>query len=234
MAMRSPGKVEYILPNGWAAPYADGDINGPWLFNYTTGSITNADTPGGAFALVGTAAESDIMEILGPLVFEVDAGLPITVEAEIQVQTDASTAAAVFFGFTDRRDKTEEPAIEDEDGTLESDATDALGIMLEAEQDATWQAVSVANGTDGAQTPLTDAADYVVGTWQKLQVSIVRNIDGVAQAEFYIDGKKLSHTRTAAVTSSVRLAPVITLDERNAAVTVWVRNLRALGPGAES
>lgn len=233
MALRSPDKIEVTLPNSWANDYADGDINGPWLFNVTTGSFGNADTPGGAQALICTAAESDIIEILGPLVYEIDAGLPITVEAEIMVETDASAAAAIFFGLTDRRDKTEEPAIEDEDGTLETDATDAVGFMLEREQDATWQAVSTANGTDGAQTPLTDAADVADDVWQKLQLTIVNNIDDTPEARFYIDGKLLSHTRTSPVTSSVRLAPVITLDARNAAVTVWVRNFRAIGPGAE-
>jgi len=220
----------YDLPNGWAATHPDASVNGAWMFNFTTGSILAADTPGGAFALTGTAAESDIMEILGPRIYEVDAGYPIVFEGEVQVQTDASAAAAVFFGFTDRRDASEEPAIEDEDGTLESDATDAVGFMLEAEQDATWQAVSVANGTDGAQTVLSDAADYAVGTWQKLKVVIGNDGD----TSFYIDDKLLSHTRSAAVTTSVRLAPVVTLDERNAAVTVWVRNLRVYGPGAES
>ena len=90
--------------------------------------------------------------------------------------------------------------------------------------------MSVANGTDGAQTVLSDAADYAVGTWQKLKVVIGNDGD----TSFYIDDKLLSHTRSAAVTTSVRLAPVVTLDERNAAVTVWVRNLRVYGPGAES
>lgn len=233
MALRSPDKIEVTLPNSWANDYADGDINGPWLFNFTGGSFGNADTPGGAQALVTSTGEGDIAEILGPLVYECDAGLPITVEAEIMVETDSGACAAVFFGLTDRRDKTEEPAIEDEDGTLETDATDAVGFMLEREQDATWQAVSSNAGTDGAQTPLTDASDVADDVWQKLQLTIVKNIDGTPEARFYIDGKLLSHTRTSPVATTVRLAPVITLDGRATACTVWVRNFRAIGPGAE-
>lgn len=233
MATRSPGKIEVELPNTWANDYADADINGPWLFNVTGGTHTNANTPGGAFALTTSTGETDLVEILGPLVYEVDAGLPITVEAEIMVETDTASCAAVFFGLTDRRDKTEETAIQDENGTLVTAATDAVGFMLEREQDATWQAVSVANDVDGAQTALTDAADVANDVWQKLQLSIVNNVDGTPEARFYIDGKLLSHTRTSPVTSSVRLAPVITLDGRATACIVWVRNFRALGPGAE-
>lgn len=234
MALRSPDKIEVTLPNT-TLPTADGGVNGAWRFNYsgTGGAIAAANVPGGGFDLDVGAGEDGIAEIVGPLVYEVDAGLPVTVEAEVAVITDASAAAAVFFGLTDRNSATEEIAIQDENGTLVTAATDAVGVMLEREQDATWQAVSVAGDTDGAQTALTDAADVVTGTYQKLQVSIVKNIDGTAEARFYIDGKLLSHTRTGAVTSSVRLAPVITLDARNAAVKVRVRNFRALGPGAE-
>lgn len=223
-------EYEYKLPNGWAAPYADGDVNGPWLFNVTTGNFAAADTPGGAQALNATAAETDVAEILGPLAFEVDAGVPIVAECELQVETDASAVAAIFFGFTDRRNKTEEIAIEDEDGTLATNATDAVGFMLEREQDATWQAVSVHSDVDGAQTPLTDGPDIADDTWVKLRLEIGKDAD----TKFYINDKLMSHERSAAVSTDVRLAPVITIDGRNAAYTVWVRNLRCYGPGAES
>lgn len=208
---------------------ADGDVNGAWRFNRagTGGAITSADTPGGAHALAVGAGEDGIAEIVGPLVFEVDEGVPIVAECEVMVETDASAKAAVFFGFTDRNSATEEIAIEDEDGSLATNATDAVGLMLEREQDATWQAVSVNSDTDGAQTALTEAADVADDVWQKLRVEIGKDAD----TKFYIDDRLLSHTRSAAVSTDVRLAPVVTLDARGAAVTVWVRNLRAYGPG---
>lgn len=222
-------EYETSLPNGAGGPYVDASNNGDWLFNFTGGSFAAANTPGGAIAMLTSTGEGDIAEIVGPLAFEADVG-PFSVECEIQVETDASSAAAIFFGFTDRKDATEEPAIEDEDGTLETDATDAVGIMLEREQDATFQAVSTANGTDGAQTALTGASDVADDTWVKLRVEVAKD----ASAKFYInDIHQTLGDRTAAITSSVRMAPVITLDGRAAAVTVWVRNLRAYGPGAE-
>ena len=223
-------EYEYELSNG-TIPGGDGTTNGPWRFNFsgTGGAITQAAAPGVGFDLAVGAGEDGIAEIVGPLAFEIDAGRPAVVEADVMVETDASSAAAVFFGFTDRNNATEEIAIEDEDGTLATNASDAVGLMLEREQDATWQAVSVKGDTDGAQTALTDAADMADDVFQNLRVVI--GADG--DTTFYIDGKLLSHTRSAAITTSVRLAPVITLDARNAAVTVRVKNLRCYGPGAE-
>lgn len=233
MALRQT-KNEVILDN-YTIPGADGTTNGAWRFSAagTGGAITAASIPGGGFDLDVGAGEDGICEIVGPLVYEPDAGLPIVVSCDVQVETDASAAAAIFFGLTDRNSATEEIAIEDEDGTLATTATDAVGFMLEREQDATWQAVSVANDVDGAQTALTDLPDVADDVWQRLEMRIEENQDGVAEARFFINGKQASHTRTGATTSSVPLAPVITLDARNAAVTVRVRNLRAQGAGAE-
>jgi len=231
MALRQT-KNEAILDNQTLVG-ADGTVNGSWRFNATTGTVTNANTPGGAFALTTTTGEGDILEIVGPLTYECDAGLPITVTADVMVETDASAAAAIFFGFTDRNNATEEPAIEDEDGTLATVATDAVGLMLEREQDATWQAVSVANDVDGAQTALTDLPDVADDVWQRLEVRIEENTDGAPEARFFINGKQAGHSRANPVTSSVRLAPVISLDARAAACVVWVRNLKANGPGSE-
>lgn len=232
MALRQL-KNEVILDNH-ALVGANGTVNGEWRFNFsgTGGAITEAAVSGGGFDLDVGAGEDGICEIVGPLIYEVDDGLPISVSCDVMVETDASAKAAVFVGLTDRNDATEEIPVEDEDGTLETDATDTVGMMLEREQDATWQAVSSANGTDGAQTALTDLPDVADDTWAHLEVRIEENEDGAAETRFFLNGKQASHTRTGAVTSSIRLAPVVTLDARNAAVTVRVRNLKASGAGA--
>ena len=221
--------------------YIDNDHMGDWSVMIGTGSsLVDSALPGGIVDLVAGTNEGGAVQLVGPRAFEVDVGVPLEFEIDVNPSVDGSDLAAIFMGWTDANVAVEIP-IEDEDGTLETAATDAVGLMLEREQDATWQSTSVINGVDGAQTPLTAASDLVVGTWQRLRVVI-----GVsATADFYIgdydgnnnflgwSGGGSLETRSAAITSSVRLCPIISIDGRAAAFTLQVRNPMFRGPGLE-
>ncbi len=222
--------------------YVDNDHMGDWSMHVTGGTLVDAALPGGTQNLLTSTGEGDLAQITGPLAFEVDVGVPIIFECDLNVSVDASAAAAIFFGFTDSN-SAGEIAIEFEDGgaNLSANATDAVGFMLEAEDDATWKAVSVNAGTLGANTALTGSTDYAIGTWQRLRVEVGANGD----TRYYIgqynsnnvfqDWSVLTagETRTAALSTSVRLAPTISVDGRAAAVTLQVREPLFRGPGME-
>ncbi len=222
--------------------YVDNDHMGDWSMHVTGGTLVDGALPGGVQNLLTSTGEGDIAQIIGPLAFEVDVGVPIIFECDLNVSVDASTAAAIFFGFTDQNAAGEIP-IEFEDGgaNLSANATDAAGFMLEAEDDATWKAVSVNAGTLGANTALTGSTDSVVGTWQRLRVAI-----GASAGVTYSIGQYNSNnlflgfsvltageTRTAALSTSVVLAPTISVDGRAAVVTLQIRNPMFRGPGME-
>lgn len=232
-----------------AASFAKADstdlINAYWkvlITGTTGGTIVDSTLPGGGINMTLAAEDDGATQLVGPRAYEVDVGVPIILEADINVSVDASSAAAIFFGLTDNNSDTLEVPIEDEDGTLETDASDAVGFMMEREQDATWQVVSVAGDTDGAQTALTSATDIATGTWQRLRMEVGASGD----ATFYIgqydsnnnflgwaNGGTPLHTRSAAITTSVRMCPIISIDSRNAAVTVQIRDTVVRGHGLE-
>jgi hypothetical protein len=220
--------------------YVDNDHMGDWSMHVTGGTLVDSALPGGAQNLLTSTGEGDIAQIIGPLAFEVDVGVPIIFECDLNVSVDASTARAIFFGFTDQNAAGEIP-IEDEDGTIGAQATDCVGLMMEVEQDATWQVMSVNAGTTGAQTALTGSTDSVVGVWQRLRVAIGASGDttvGIGQYNtnnLFLGFSVLTagETRSAAVSTSVVLAPTISLDGRAAAVTLQVRNPMFRGPGME-
>ena len=80
----------------------------------------------------------------------------VVIEARVRV-SDVDESS-IFFGFTDADN--DSVIIEDEDGSLNTVATDAFGFLLEGEQDETWQAVGVKNGADNA----ADFADQGAGS----------------------------------------------------------------------
>lgn len=243
------GGLEYHDPFLTAASFAKADstnlMGDYWkvlITGTTGGTVVDSALPGGGINMTLAAEDDGATQIVGPRAYEVDVGVPIVMEVDVNVSVDASTAAAIFIGLTDNNSDTLEVPIEDEDGTLATGASDAVGFMLEAEQDATWQAVSVDTDVDGAQTALTSATDYAVGTWQRLRMEVNSSGD----ADFYIgqydssnrfqgwanQGNSL-HTRSASHTTSVRMCPIISLDSRNAAVTAQFRNFTIRGNGLE-
>lgn len=220
----------------FAGTRATGTTCGPWSVLLGTSSTSeDAALAGGAQqATVGTN-EAGAVVFAGPRLYSPAAGNPFWMECEFKLGTNASNVAAVFIGFTDNNASAEIP-IEDEDGTLETDATDACGWMLEQEQDATWQTVGVATDVDTAQTARTTLSDIINDTWFRMRVVV--NGDGSADfwggyidSDGYLNQWQKHATVTSAVATTAVLAPVVSFDGRAAAVVAQVRNLIAGGGG---
>ena len=212
------GKVEYV-ENMWTpfSAAAGDEFIGRCLVQLT--SATCLPIANGAAQIAIDTGETDTGQIYGPLAFEVDECTLATLYARVRV-SDVSVAS-VFIGWTDQVVASEVP-MEDEDGTLESVATDAIGILLEGEQDETWQTVGVQNGTDNAQAvigattgdvTLPDATD---NNW----FTVVLELTAADSGTLKVYGEDangqlvLAATRTGVFRSSVCLTPVLSTDER--------------------
>ena len=151
--------------------------------NTVSGATASAasDAEGGVGRIALGANEGDVGNFATPVIWRPDRGSPLIVEA--RVRTSDADKSSIFFGLTDDLDDT--VIIEDENGSLNTVPTDAVGFLLEGEQDETWQAVSVKNNVDGAQTPLgDDAFDAKNNRWQLLTLIVNEKGD----VKFYIDG----------------------------------------------
>ena len=183
--------------------------------------VTTVGINGGAARLALGGDNSDTGQFYGPLAFEPDES--ITVGMQVRLRTSSITIDAIYVGWTDRNDASEVP-IHDENGTLVTTATDAMGVMLEGEQDATWQTVGVQGGTDKAQAASTNISDLVVDTFTtvKLEVNpadtgtMFVEVDGVelATANTTLTRPTGNNVTTAFFDSSIVFAPVISGDDR--------------------
>ena len=121
-------------------------------------AMTNAQTAGGSMA--------------GSVQFRPDRnGGPMQFLARVRVSV--ANKASVFVGFTDSN--ADSVIIEDEDGTLNTVASNAVGVLLEGEQSLKWQGVSVKNNADGAQIPIGNQADVQNNEWHEVGVTVNRD-----------------------------------------------------------
>ena len=179
-----------------------------------TGSATGVDIRnlhGGWIRLDVDGDDADAVTIGAEVVWEADEGSPIIAEARVR-STDVSVSC-LFFGMSDANNDT--VVIEDEDGTMNSVATDAFGFLLEGEQDETWSAVGVQSDTDnnsGAPVALTSASDAADDTTQTLKLEADPADSGTVR--YYVDGELVS-TQTSWFRSSILYCPIINIDDRN-------------------
>ena len=131
-----------------------------------------------------TATTADSMAAWGR-VLRPDRGGQVHAEGILRASNVAD--GQIFFGLSDATTETGGVVIEDEDGTLNTAPTDAVGFLLEGEQDATWQAIAVKNGADSPQTLLTKGADAVAGVLQVLRLEVNEKGD----VWFFIDGEEV-------------------------------------------
>ncbi len=233
-----------FLPGTWI----DGDHMGDWNIHLgTNATLVDAAIPGGVLQGSIVTTSDSILNLTGPRAFEVDVGVPISFQVDMNITVDADNEASFFVGFTDNNTAGEMP-MDDDGGTLVSAATDAVGFLYErgeaAPSGTRWQAVSVANGTDGTQTALSGSDAVVLGTWMRLRLKIAASGD----TDFYIATLDANHneitpawdrtslrTQTSAVTTSVRLCPVIAqqLHTGSSVVTFQTRNAMFRGNGLE-
>lgn len=191
------------------------------------GSQDIANVHGGVWRMTIGGDDGDDVLLAGEVVWEVDEGQPL--EFETRVKMNAITGIGIYAGMSDANTEASGVnPIADEGGTLTTNATDAVGFMLDESaagtQETTWQAVGVQNDTDNTQDALDDGADVVADTWQVLRMELTRASSGTAR--YYIGkadeygGGKLVATKTSWYRSSIAMCPIIGADDRAVATNV--------------
>ena len=188
-----------------------------------TQDVTNKH--GGWWRQVMAGDDADAALIAGERMFEADEGFPLIFEAGVRSSTGNTTAA--FLGLTDDPVETVAVVLEDEDGTLNTVATDAVGFMLEGEQDLTWQAMGVQNDVDNTQLALTLGADFAADTTQYVRMELNPNDSGTVL--YFIDGLLVS-TRTSYFRSEIVYCPAINSDDRSTAFNFDIDFIYASAP----
>lgn len=185
--------------------------------NDSSTNPTSLGINGGAVRIPLGGDGGDTGQVYGPLAFEPDESVICAMQVRFRV-TDVSVSS-IFVGWTDQV-AASEVAIEDEDGTLETNATDACGVLLEPEQDGTWQTVGVQNGSDNSQAAATNIPDLADSEWTTVRVEITAENSG--SMKVIIDGVVMqtantstTHFETSFLRSSVVYAPTIGADDRD-------------------
>ena len=149
----------------------------------------------------------------------------LTMEARLKV--DAVTVVAIFVGFTDTISTTVELPIFLNAADLDSDATDACGVIFDT--DATtdqWCHGGVKAGTD--TTPAFSGTAPAAATYVTVRVEV--SAAGAVQG--FINGKPIGDPIANAVTITTALTPCIAVSSRSAAARiltldyVWVQQNR--------
>lgn len=228
MADLQQGRVHWI--EDFTSPFdATDTVVGRCNFLVTGGTVASAGVNGGGVDLVTASGEGDYAVVYGPLAFEPDECTVAMMQARLRV-SDVSVTS-MFVGFTDAI--TDTVLIEDEEGTLESDPTDAFGVLLEGEQDETYQTVGVQNNTDatqvavGAGTNDVTVADQTDNNFHTIKIEGVSADSGTMRVYLSdVNGNlTLVATRTAYFRSSIVYAPVVAVDGRAAVTTIRLAEL---------
>ena len=98
-------------------------------------------------------------------------GGPMTFLARVRASVAASSC--VFVGFTDANN--DAVIIENEDGALNTVASDAVGVLLEGEQSLKWLGISVKGDSDGALIPIGNQKDVEDFEWHEVGVTVNRD-----------------------------------------------------------
>ena len=153
----------------------------------STDAAYNSDLGEGALRLAFAANNTAGSMVGGRTIIEPQYGGPIEVQARVRV-SDVDVAS-VFFGLSDASTETNAVIIENEDGVLNTLPSDAVGFLLEGEEDTTWNGIWVNGDVDGDLTPLGhNAFDAQDGRYQMLHLQVYR--DGTVR--WYIDGALLA------------------------------------------
>ena len=158
--------------------------------------------------------DGDATLIAGERAFEIDEGG--TTSFEVRLKTSDSSKSGIFVGFTDNNAESGGVVYENEDGTINSVATDLVGFLLEGEQDETWNGVGTQNDTNNTAQALTGSTDAADATIQTLRMELNANDSGTAR--YYVDGA-LESTKTSWFRSSIVYAPCVSSDDRGTAYT---------------
>lgn len=170
-------------------------INGAVTLKSASDDGTHAQN-GSTFTMIGL----DYKANQGGLVFET------------RLKLDAITDVALFVGFTDTISTTVELPIFLNAADIDSDATDACGIIFDTDGTTDqWCHGGVKNGTD--TTPAYSGTAPVADTYVVLRVEV--SSDGAVTG--YVDGTAIGTAVANAVTVSTALTPAIIVANRGAA-----------------
>lgn len=186
---------------------------------------------GGAVRLPGGGA-CDIAQMYGPLAFEPDESEHFAMQTTFRV-SDVSVIS-LFVGFTDQIACAEVP-ISDPAGTLGACAADAFGILMEGDQDVTWNTVSVDSCTLGTQTAVGNISDLSDNDWTTVRIEAKKACCGSFRV--LIDGTVVCNActgpggwLTSRFSSCVKYAPVISNKRDGANANVDVVEFGWSGP----
>jgi len=219
------------FPRGFVETWEDFEKDNVTNFTETVASSATQDVSskhGGWWVQTLAGDDADALLLAGERCYEVDEGHPLIFETRLYV-TDADKAS-VFVGFTDDNAESVAVVIEDEDGTLNTVATDAFGFMLEGEQDATWQVMGVQTDVDNTQAALTSAADAGDSVIQTLRLEANPNSSGTVY--HFIDGKlcTTNGTKTSWFGSGIVFCVALSSDDRATAYTACYDYIYACAP----
>lgn len=174
------------------------------------------DKHGGWWRQTLPAGDADALSIAGERAWEVDEGHPLIFETRLVVSVVTDFCVCVGFGDDVDSDSLA-ILIQDEAGSITSNAADGFAFMVEGDQDATWQAVGVDTDVDNTQVALTNGADVAAATVQTLRLEANPNDSGTVK--YFIDGELVS-TQTSWFDSSIIYCPILSSDDRGTAATV--------------
>ncbi len=133
----------------------------------------------------------------------------LVIEARLKVD-DIANGAYIFVGFDDTIDTTSKAPLFFTADAIDSDSTDAAGVLYDFDSTTDkWAVGGVKNTTD--TSPIFAASVPVVNTYATVRVEI--NSDGVVTG--YIDGTLIGSV-AAAITTTVALTPYIAVGNRSA------------------
>lgn len=160
----------------------------------------------------GTHAQNNSMLTGIGLPFKASQG-GLIMEARLKI--DAITNVFMFVGFTDTISTTVECPIFLNAADLDSDATDACGVIFDTDgTTAQFCHGGVKNGTD--TTPAYSGGAPTAATYVVIRVEV----DSTGAVRGYINGTAIGAAVANAVTTSVALTPCIVIGNRGAAQRV--------------
>lgn len=223
--------AKFVLVDDFYGTWAIGDAGPADTWSTTAGAGTGnqvattvANSLGGTVTLKsasddGTHAQNGSTFTGINLGFKANSG-GLALEARLKI--DAITAVALFVGFTDTISTTVELPIFLNAADLDSDATDACGIIFDTDgSTAQWCHGGVANGTD--TTPAYSGTAPVADTYVILRVEV--SAAGAVQG--FVNGTAIGAAVASAVTATTALTPAIIIANRGAAQRVatidWIK-----------
>lgn len=224
---------QFLMPFSSAT---NGLIAGHTVYTVASGAtFARLGINGGAGRITIGGDDADVVSVFGPRAYEPDEAGRIWMQVRVRI-SDVSVSS-VFIGFTDI--DTDTVIIEDEDGALNTVPTDAFGILLEGQQDGTWQTIGVGNDVDDTQYASSNIADPLDATFTTVHIEADSGGNGARTVVRYrvrIDGVVLETSNADAngwtnsvARSSIIYCPVVSADDRASAYTMDIAEMAANG-----